>query len=298
MFDPAAVGKKKEMGNIKKKAQESIKAWVMELLPDEIKTDVELIVCREFQCGDPKCAPIDTAIQIMFKDSKRPPLQTGLPFECQEITKEHVERAVEQMVNPSDKDEFDMISEEAQATFESIMTDAFSKLEKLKFTDKMGVTQRMFVTIEDYERQQMQIQSEMMRRKQNPAANMLLSFSQQNKPEEIQRLITEQKVDPSEGNSVGQTPLHVACLWGNFEAAACLVKNAADVNKKNDLSGGTPLHITCSSPKPIEGRIGCAKLLLENGADPAALDDRGMSCFEYSAQQPELLEVLNAFKKN
>jgi hypothetical protein len=67
---------------------------------------------------------------------------------------------------------------------------------------------------------------------QNPAANMLLSFAQQNKPDEIQRILDASKLelkwgalDPSEGNSVGQTALHVACLWGNIQAAECLVKN-------------------------------------------------------------------------
>ena len=61
---------------------------------------------------------------------------------------------------------------------------------------------------------------------------MLLGFAQQNKPEEIERILesTEMKqrwdtLDLSEGNSAGQTPLHVACLWGNFEAAECLVRS-------------------------------------------------------------------------
>jgi hypothetical protein len=61
---------------------------------------------------------------------------------------------------------------------------------------------------------------------------MLLGFAQQNKPEDIERILEASKMelrwgalDPSEGNSVGQTALHVACLWGNFEAAECLVRN-------------------------------------------------------------------------
>lgn len=39
-----------------------------------------------------------------------------------------------------------------------MMADVFNKLNQMSFSDKMGVTQRMFVAIEDYERQQMQIQ--------------------------------------------------------------------------------------------------------------------------------------------
>jgi hypothetical protein len=102
MFDPEAVSKKKEIASAKKKNQELIKTWVMELLPDEIRQEVEIIVCREFQCGDPKCAPIDTGIQVMFKDTKKPPLQTGLPLESHMVTREHVASAVENMLHPSD----------------------------------------------------------------------------------------------------------------------------------------------------------------------------------------------------
>ena len=50
-----------------------------------------------------------------------------------------------------------------------------------------------------------------------------------------------------------QTALHVAVLWGNLEAAEALVANSADVNKPNRLTGGTPLHIACSSPKVANG---------------------------------------------
>lgn len=36
-----------------------------------------------------------------------------------------------------------------------------------------------------------------MKRNANPAANMLMSFAQQNKPDDIQRLILEEQLDPS-----------------------------------------------------------------------------------------------------
>lgn len=51
-----------------------------------------------------------------------------------------------------------MITEQAQAEYETLLGEVFQKLDKLSFSDKMGVTQRLFVAIEDYERQQMQIQ--------------------------------------------------------------------------------------------------------------------------------------------
>ena len=111
-------------------------------------------------------------------------------------------------------------------------------MDPLAFTDKIGVTQRLFAAVEEYESRAMQMQvtlgitaqdlglstarltfdapwvhvparrvcpreqAAMERRKKqqnaNPAGNMLLSYAQQNKPEEIDRLIGETGVNPSE----------------------------------------------------------------------------------------------------
>ena len=46
----------------------------------------------------------------------------------------------------------------------------------------------------------------------------------------------------SVANGVGQTALHVACLWGNIEAAQALVTAKADLNAQNNFSGASPLH--------------------------------------------------------
>jgi len=40
------------------------------------------------------------------------------------------------------------------------------------------------------------------------------------------------------------------------------VENGADINKKNNNNGTTPLHITCE-----KGHIEVLKYLVENGAD-------------------------------
>ena len=42
-----------------------IEVWVTEAIPAEIRRGVTVSV-QEVQCGDPECAPIDTAIAIMF----------------------------------------------------------------------------------------------------------------------------------------------------------------------------------------------------------------------------------------
>ena len=42
-----------------------IEIWATEAIPAEIRQGVTITV-QEVQCGDPECAPIDTAIAIMF----------------------------------------------------------------------------------------------------------------------------------------------------------------------------------------------------------------------------------------
>ncbi|GFO43969.1 ankyrin repeat and socs box protein 13 [Plakobranchus ocellatus] len=56
-------------------------------------------------------------------------------------------------------------------------------------------------------------------------------------------------------------PLHEACLAGQFECTALLIKYGADVNLRN-IDGATALCDACSN-----GCILCVQLLLENGAN-------------------------------
>lgn len=42
-----------------------IEVWVVEAIPADIRRGVTVSV-QEVQCGDPDCAPIDTAIAIIF----------------------------------------------------------------------------------------------------------------------------------------------------------------------------------------------------------------------------------------
>ena len=43
----------------------------------------------------------------------------------------------------------------------------------------------------------------------------------------------------------GFTPLHVACMWGDVDAARCLLQHGCDVGAVNER-GSTPLHWACS----------------------------------------------------
>jgi hypothetical protein len=69
----------------RKKAYSQIEKWALELIPENIRDGVQLSV-QEIQCGDPECAPIDTAIAILFPSGGRGMM--GLPLEAHEVTKE------------------------------------------------------------------------------------------------------------------------------------------------------------------------------------------------------------------
>mmetsp|Transcript_40624 Transcript_40624/g.101618 ORF Transcript_40624/g.101618 Transcript_40624/m.101618 type:complete len:156 (+) Transcript_40624:198-665(+) len=111
----------------------------------------------------------------------------------------------------------------------------------------------------------------------------LLQMAQRNDVVAIKALIAG-GAPVSEGNGVGQTPLHVACLWGNFEAAEVLLKAGAEVNVRNNFSGGTPLHCAAAENDrgSREGRRNCVAALVAVGADPDIRDNRGKKAASYS----------------
>ncbi|GFH57899.1 hypothetical protein CTEN210_14375 [Chaetoceros tenuissimus] len=74
--------------NLRKKAYANIEKWSMEIIPERIRKGVQISV-QEVQCGDPDCAPIDTAIAILFPAGGRGMM--GLPLEAHEVTKEILE---------------------------------------------------------------------------------------------------------------------------------------------------------------------------------------------------------------
>ena len=69
-----------------------------------------------------------------------------------------------------------------------------------------------------------------MRRAQGLDAivSLLTAEAQRNEPEAIQKLIND-GMDPSVANGVGQTALHVACLWGTHKCVEVLIKAGAKV---------------------------------------------------------------------
>lgn len=71
--------------------------------------------------------------------------------------------------------------------------------------------------------------------------------------------------------SDGDTPLHVAALWGDIHAAQMLLDAGAQVDAKGDMSC-TPLCFAVMS-----GHVNLAEILLQYGADPDAQSELGFS---------------------
>ncbi|KAJ1475117.1 ankyrin repeat-containing domain protein [Baffinella frigidus] len=113
--------------------------------------------------------------------------------------------------------------------------------------------------------------------------NEILFRTQKNEADAVQALI-DGGVDASYANGVGQTALHVACLWGNIDVAKVLVKAGAQVNAINNFSGAAPLHCAATENERgnKEGRNECIKLLVEAGADVNLRDMRGKKAQQYA----------------
>jgi ankyrin repeat protein len=45
--------------------------------------------------------------------------------------------------------------------------------------------------------------------------DLLLSAAQKNQPDRIRQLVEQQGVPVNHSNAVGQSALHIACLWGH-----------------------------------------------------------------------------------
>ena len=69
----------------------------------------------------------------------------------------------------------------------------------------------------------------------------------------------------------GNTPLHLAAIFGQLDAEKLLIQAGANLNSQNNM-GGTPLHMACYFCRPA-----IVELLLQSGADLKQVDSHGMT---------------------
>ena len=98
---------------------------------------------------------------------------------------------------------------------------------------------------------------------------------------DLRRLVGRSKRRASTPSTDGFTPLHLACFFGQTEAAEFLLDRGADIEARSRnvrLSGVTPLHSAVAG-----AQTGVALLLLERGADPNATQPGGWTPLHQAA---------------
>ena len=76
----------------------------------------------------------------------------------------------------------------------------------------------------------------------------------------------------------GQTPLHMAIMYGALESAELLLEAGADMHAQEAGTGATPLHMCARL-----GHNDFAKLLLAKGVDANAVDAEGSNASAVAA---------------
>ena len=120
--------------------------------------------------------------------------------------------------------------------------------------------------------------------------DILIGAAQRNDVPAIQTCVYVSGANPSYANHVGQTPLHIAALWGNVDALNTLIAAGADLNAQNIFNGATPLHICMEGRHALEhgdprDREACARRLLEAGANARLLDKNENAPYQVTPHQ-------------
>ncbi|PVV04743.1 hypothetical protein BB560_000748 [Smittium megazygosporum] len=95
--------------------------------------------------------------------------------------------------------------------------------------------------------------------------NIWLAIAEDNF-ETVKDFIETKKYTANSKDDNGYSPMHAAASYKNLDMLMYLINNKGDP-RITDNDGDTPLHF-CEE-------IECAKLLIESGADPKALNNEG-----------------------
>lgn len=289
MFDPSKLGRRNE----KQEAQRNIVEWIRASLVPAIREALQRdpvtvqINVREVQCGDPTCSPIDTALAFIFRNGRQ--AMTALPMEVQQVLHEDI-KTVMAVMEPEliacfenreyiPPNRLPPLSPAGVQAMERIAATLRRELVALAPADIAGVCASAIDLLEQIEDDATRPMPQAMIDQAAPRPidpdSKILSSSQKNDLASVRLCVERDNISPSYANSLGQTPLHIAAMWGNAVVAEYLVAKGANVHAINHLSSATPLHVAASSSKDLDGRMQCARILLAAGANPNATDADG-----------------------
>lgn len=110
--------------------------------------------------------------------------------------------------------------------------------------------------------------------------------------EKVEQLV-EDGADIEAIEKYGRTPLHFASDEGHEKIVELLTEKGADLNKKNGDDGWTPLHWACK-----KGRLNVVQVLVNKGAERKIKDGNGKIPLDIAREQgfEEVVKVLEANK--
>jgi len=95
----------------------------------------------------------------------------------------------------------------------------------------------------------------------------------------------------------GETPIYTAIFYKRYKLLKKLIEMVDDINKKTtgDYDGDTPLHMAI-----VFGNPKAAEILLDYGADPMIKNKMGQTAYEAAKQQREykISKILDQYKKD
>jgi len=137
-----------------------------------------------------------------------------------------------------------------------------------------------------------------MMKMQEQEGKMLMGASQRDDTPALLQLLRK-GISPNFANAMGQTPLHIASMWGRVMSVEILIAAGANLNAKNSpmVGCGTPAHMAARGRGDVALRAEAAKKLKEAGADLSVVNDEGMTAWESVSEEdaaacPQLVQAL------
>jgi ankyrin repeat protein len=113
--------------------------------------------------------------------------------------------------------------------------------------------------------------------KRSGGDTMLITAVSRGDDPSVTELLLKAGADVHVSDFAGRAALDIACDKNALKVIEVLAKHGANLNRKNPKDGGTALMFAAAN-----GRVEAVKLLLQLGADPNVIDDRGLTALKYA----------------